>query len=286
MKRKYRLGYEFFEQPALFKNTLLIQIGRRQCLPNEIIEKHAHVDWYELTLAIEGSGTVITNDEAVDISKGDIYLSFPGDFHEISSSSKAPLEYDFISFNSKNPTIKKELKRIVSDIYFCSQRIFRDDSVNASVALAISEISSKKQYHEEVISSILEQVIYLTIRNFDEKEKDYKKININEADKLCFQIMHYINTHITSIKNLSALSGVFCFNYSYLSKIFKLTTGRTISDYYQAKRLDMAQLLIAEHTMKISEIAEELNYSSLYSFSKAFKARHGISPKHYSDSLK
>lgn len=281
MQKKYHLNYRYFEEPALYKDTLLIQIGRRHCFADEIIGKHAHINWYELTIVIDGSGTVITNDEPSTISKGDIYLSFPGDFHEIISSSDAPLKYDFISFSSKNPTIKKALKRIVSETYFGEQRIFRDDAVSSLVSLAISEISSKKRYHTEIVSSILEQALFLIIRNFDGIKNEHKKLNVNAADELCFQVMHYIDTHIYSITNLSDLSRVFRFNYSYLSKLFKNTTGKTISDYYQNRRLDMAKLLIVERQMKICQIAEALNYSSLYSFSKAFKSKYGVSPSHY-----
>ena len=34
------------------------------------------------------------------------------------------------------------------------------------------------------------------------------------------------------------------------------------------------------------ELAEKLNYSSLYAFSKAFKNKYGMSPKHYLNNLK
>ena len=282
MQKKYHLNYRFSDQPVLYNDTHLIQIGRRHCAPDEIIEKHAHIDWYELTIAIEGKGTVITNDKAESISKGDIYLSIPGDFHEIISSNDAPLKYDFISFKSDNSTIKKELRKIVSDTYFCDLRVFRDDAILSAVSLAISEISSKKKYYIEILSSTLDQLLYLMLRNFDKNKVNHKTKSINAADELCFQIMHYIDTHIYSITNLADLSHVFRFNYSYLSKLFKSTTGKTISDYYQTRRLDMAQLLIIENKLKIRQIAETLNYSSLYSFSKAFKNKYGISPSHYS----
>ena len=57
----------------------------------------------------------------------------------------------------------------------------------------------------------------------------------------------------------------------------------SFSDYYQTRRLDMAKLLILEKKLKINQIAETLNYSSLYSFSKAFKSKYGGSPSRYLD---
>ena len=36
--------------------------------------------------------------------------------------------------------------------------------------------------------------------------------------------------------------------------------------------------MLGENKMKIGEIAEQLNYSSVYAFSKAYKKKYGISP--------
>lgn len=93
--------------------------------------------------------------------------------------------------------------------------------------------------------------------------------------------MHYIDTHIYSIKNLSCLSERFSYNYSYLSDLFKKCTGNTIANYYQTRRLETAKLLINSGELKITSIAERLNYSSLYTFSKAFKKKYGLSPRDY-----
>ena len=93
--------------------------------------------------------------------------------------------------------------------------------------------------------------------------------------------MNYIDTHIFSISSLEDVAETMNYNYSYLSALFRKTTGSTLLSYYHQKRLDVARQLIAEGTMKMTEIAETLNYSSLYSFSRAFKENFGISPKQY-----
>ena len=66
--------------------------------------------------------------------------------------------------------------------------------------------------------------------------------------------------------------------YDYLSSLFKKTTGRTLLDYYQSSRLRVARSLVKENNLKINEIAELLNYSSVYAFSKAYKNKYGICP--------
>lgn len=163
---KYHLTFTHISNPVYYKHTSLTQLGRMYCLPTTVIEKHAHLDWFELTIVTSGEGIIVTNDVATNISEGDIYLSYPGDFHEISTSKENPLKYDFFAFNTKNILIKRELKRIV-DTYSCSQRVFREPRINSTISNAIAEISSKHKYHNEVLSLIFEQVLFYLIRNFD-----------------------------------------------------------------------------------------------------------------------
>ncbi len=281
MNKKYHIDHAFLDNPVSYNDTLLYQIGRLYCMPDTVIGKHAHIDWYEITVITDGKGTVISNDIPLSVSKGDIYFSIPGDFHDIRSSTSAPLKYDFFSFNTENKTLKAELRDIVESGQYRTQRVFRDEQVNVSVSKVIEEISSKREYHHEIISLLLEQILYYIIRNFHNDAPTVRKKSINSSDELCFRIMYYIDTNIYNIENLAVLSDKFNYSYSYLSDLFKKTTGNTINAYYQTRRLDIAKLLIAEKKLKLNQIAEKLNYSSLYSFSKAFKQKFGISPKYY-----
>lgn len=277
---KYHIDYHYIDNPFYYGNTLFIQLGRLYFSPSAIIQKHAHGNLYELTVVTDGKGTIFTNDIPTEVTKGDIYLSYPGDFHEIHSSADNPMKYDFFAFNTKNEKLLEELKNI-SAVYGYSDRVFRDSGVSTAVSNAIAEYPSKQDYREELLSLIFEEIIYYTVRNFrSEKSVMQSKYTVS-ADELCYQIMHYIDVNIYDIENLSVLSEVFNYNYSYLSDIFKKTTGNTITSYYQTRRLDIAALLLAERRLKVNKISEMLRYSSLYAFSKAFKNKFGVSPKNY-----
>ena len=93
--------------------------------------------------------------------------------------------------------------------------------------------------------------------------------------------MSYISSNLLNIEKLSEISGKMGYNYSYLEKIFKQTTGKSITDYYVAKKMEIAAVLIKENTSSVSKIAETVNYSSVYTFSKAFKLYYGVSPSEY-----
>ena len=114
------------------------------------------------------------------------------------------------------------------------------------------------------------------------KEVSNKASTASQSEAICYKIMNYIDTHIYTLKTLDEIAIELNYNYSYISSLFKKTTGNTIFSYYNNKRLEISRQLIAESNQKITEIAEALNYSSLYSFSHAFKEKYGTSQKKYS----
>ena len=55
----------------------------------------------------------------------------------------------------------------------------------------------------------------------------------------------------------------------------------SIQSYYNLRRVETARELLRDRELSIEEIAEYLQYSSVHSFSKAFKNAAGISPGAY-----
>jgi YesN/AraC family two-component response regulator len=71
------------------------------------------------------------------------------------------------------------------------------------------------------------------------------------------------------------------YNYSYLSHLFHSITSQTLSAYFQKRRLETAAGLLSENDLSITQIAQMLQYSSVYAFSKAFRTYYGVSPREY-----
>ena len=276
-KTIYHFENMYLQNPLRFGDIYLIQIGRRFCSATETIAEHPHLNWFELTLISGGKGVVITNQEITRVKSGDIYLSFPCDVHEIRADEESKLEYDFLSFYCEDKTLSKELKNITQRFRGGDSRIFKDERVFELVNSAIAEFSNKGQlYSEQLLTDIFRLILIYLIRDFSNVKQQPK--GVSQSEVLCYQLMSYIDTHIYSLQNLKDLADKFNYNYSYLSKLFKRTTGKTVLDYLRERKMQIAKTLLLEKKKKVSEIAEMLGYN-LYSFSKSFKATFGISPK-------
>jgi len=68
---------------------------------------------------------------------------------------------------------------------------------------------------------------------------------------------------------------------SYLSRIFKESTGMTINDYLIQLRIKRATELLGQLNVTIEEICREIGYANVSYFNKIFKARTGLTPGQY-----
>ena len=287
LEKKYHIDKNFINSPKEYGKCLLFQIGRLFCNEGASVPIHAHINCFELTIITNGKGSVYTNGINVPVKRGDIFLSVPGDFHGISSDSEEALKYDFYAFNTTYLPYSEALEHIMELFTSPYMRIFKDNTVSVLIGEAIAEVDSDNAYSNELLSSVFEQVLIKVIRSFlGGIHTQRPRSAISNAETLCFSLMNYIDTHIYTISSLEELSTITNYNYSYLSSLFKRTTGGTLTDYYRNRRLETSKLLLSEPCMSVTDIAELLGYSSIYSFSRSFKDKYGLSPeKHRKQSL-
>lgn len=81
--------------------------------------------------------------------------------------------------------------------------------------------------------------------------------------------------------NLDGAALVVKLNPNYLSTFFHAHAGVKFGDYVAMRRIEEACRLLVETSMRINEIAYKIGYTNPTSFSRAFKASQGISPKQW-----
>jgi AraC-like DNA-binding protein len=147
----------------------------------------------------------------------------------------------------------------------------------------VSEIASGAEFRSDYLEAAFSIALLELLKIFEVKREAgfIGDEVLQNPEKLCENIKHYIDTHLFSIGSLTEISDLCGYNYSYLSFLFRKITGITLSDYYKARRFESAKLMLIENRLKIGEISNLLGYNSVYAFSKAFKDEFGVSPKNY-----
>ena len=97
------------------------------------------------------------------------------------------------------------------------------------------------------------------------------------------QLKDFIDaTHGVGI-GLDALEKQFSYSKFHLERQFQKEYGISLIAYVNKKRLMLAQVLLKSKS--VSHVAEEIGFSSIYAFSRAFKNRFGISPSEYKKTI-
>ena len=143
----------------------------------------------------------------------------------------------------------------------------------------IAEILNADEFSNELLTASAKQIALISLREISGVKNSNKKLYPQSAEVLCYQIMNYVNTQLTTINSLQEIAEELNYNYSYLSDVFKQTTGISIQNYFSTAKLKLAEDLLKTQNLSVTEIAEKLNFSSIYSFSRAFKNKYGYSPQ-------
>jgi len=101
----------------------------------------------------------------------------------------------------------------------------------------------------------------------------------SRAQKLVARMLEYVRMHSQRPISLGEMAATFRMNASYLSDVFRQTTGVTFQHYLQETRLTKARALLRDSRRRVGEVAYAAGYASPDAFRHAFKAHAGVSPE-------
>jgi len=99
--------------------------------------------------------------------------------------------------------------------------------------------------------------------------------------KIIPKIKQYIEDNFTSNITLSQLLEKFLIEEQYLSRLYKLETGKNFITYLNEKRIECACSLLLNTNLSIQDITFMCGYNDYFYFSKVFKKYKGISPTQF-----
>jgi AraC-like DNA-binding protein len=91
----------------------------------------------------------------------------------------------------------------------------------------------------------------------------------------------YIQANYATELSLSGTASSLNVSRFYLCKLFRKSTGSTFSRYVSAVRIERARRLLANRSLRVSEIAFDVGFQSLTHFNREFRNAIGHSPTEY-----
>jgi len=219
------------------------------------------IQFFDLTLVLEGEFHYRLNGRDVTLLAGDAILFVPGDLRE---RCPADCRTDYVSFNFyvngdlslpavMRGTVDREIKLLISTL----------DTIRRSRPAAGEEISAP------VLHAIL-----LLLREATRRKHS----------PLTEQILSFLGEHLGERITLEEIGRLTFFSPVYCDTVFKKEMGRSIIDYLLELRVSEAKKLILAGTHSLNEIAELTGFGDSNYLSRVFKKRTGYTPMQYKKS--
>jgi AraC-like DNA-binding protein len=119
------------------------------------------------------------------------------------------------------------------------------------------------------------------LRTFGFEVIDDRRSQLIEKIKTLIVALVHERSNELTINLSDYLSNALHHDYSYLTNLFSEVEGSTIEKYYIAQRIEKVKELLVYDELTLSEIAYQLNYSSVAHLSNQFKKVTGLTPTHF-----
>lgn len=251
---------------------------------------HKH-HFYEIIYQLTGTSHHIINNSDVHMEEGDLLIIPPSSFHAVGVLDDSIIVNIIVKPNSLDVLLSELFPDDnVFGTLFSQTGIFHSDINYIYVACKedlhlqdiIEKIVVEDIYKSNLSGSMKKMLVMLVLGHllrFYSKNLHISK-NSNRYPTEVKSICQYLHVNYRNAV-LTDVAREFGYSPTYLSKLIHSSTGKTFSDIVCEEKLMAACKLLATTSMKISDIAEHVGYSSPEYFNKVFKKNMGISPSQY-----
>lgn len=249
-------------------------------------------DFWEVVYAEKESIVCSADGKIIPLAQGEIIFHRPNEFHTLSANGKTAPNVFVLSFVCKSDAMR-----------FFESKKFKIDSTQKKLIYLLLE-EGKKTFDipfsdpnlkkmkllpnpplggEQLIKNYLEIFLISLLRSQTETEQGNKVFLRGKEfeSKPVNDVIAILRQSLRDSLNIEDICERTSYGKSYLFRIFKAKTGKTIMQFYLDLKIEAAKQLLRENELSVKEIAVELAFSEPNYFSKTFKRLTGLTPSDY-----
>lgn len=263
-----------------------------------VIHKHTFI---EIVYVISGSATHIVGNRSVPATKGDLFIinhNTPHTFLENKDGPDPWIAYD-LSFTPGflDASLLDNMRFASISPSFLFYSLFPEEQTVPDVHISGSSYSAfgelfNKIYMEYMgretgyINIIRAYLVELIVRIFRKLDSAASTDTALRQTRIVDSALDYMHKNYHKHLSLDDLATQVFLSKDYLSRLFRETTGMTVSALLQKIRIEEACKLLTTTDLKIESIAASCGFSDLKYFYTTFKKYTGLTPRQYKVSNK
>jgi len=232
----------------------------------------------EMLYVEQGSLHSVADGRKQYLQQGDFVIYGPNQWH---------MQYADIGIAPRYVTITFDLS--LGDLSTLLNRKFSAPQHTVTILQKmLQEQERMDDFSTSVIVSQLEMLLILLLR--EDKTPRSRKLQTSNAvhseNEIIRQAQQYISTHIREKLSVPLVARQVDVSPSYLTALFHKNLQISPGEYIRRTKLQESKQMIRENNLNFTEIAAELQYSTVHHFSRQFKEKFGITPTEYAKSVR
>jgi AraC family transcriptional regulator, transcriptional activator of pobA len=266
--------------------------------PENIGEVNWMFDFYQISLKRGISAKLKYGQQEYDFDEGVLFFISPNQVFGVAAEQTATVERsgwmllvhpDFLW----NTPLAKTIKQYEFFDYSVNEALFLSDKEERTLNVIAENI--RQEYHstidkfsKQIIVSQLESLLNYSERFYNRQFITREQANHQVLEKLERLLSDYFKSDDLVSKGLPSVQFVAeSLNVSpgYLSSLLRMLTGQNTQQHIHEKLIEAAKEKLSTTNLTVSEIAYELGFEHLQSFSKLFKSKTSLSPLQFRQSF-
>ncbi len=271
------MGYEFTKTQRIICIDSLVSVFERSMKPDYVFSGEMH-DFWELLYVEEGSICVSADEKVYDLKANEVIFHKPMELHKFHLTENAKIFVMSFTLSGKmsdqfkNKSLKLTLKQNVLlqkaiDVLHDASQGGEDDYCSY-----LKTLSADPVQFQQFVGNM--ELFLLSLCNESTQTIDLpQNFETNIFKKTVLMMDKNVEGWITSVEISKALN----VSVSYLKKVFAKYAGMGIHKYFVKTKINLATKLL-KAGKSVSEVSEELSFSSHNYFCSVFKRETGRLP--------
>ena len=244
--------------------------------------------YVEVIYSMQNGPVYEVNGQKIHMKKGDILFIWPGELHSVICLPQ-PNHVLMLQFESQLLTDRLDFQKMA--YLFYKTRIIRaaSDQQKAlglqKILLNIYHISEQERYFPEmkVCIQIYELMLQLgsAYENIEKRSEKRFASHKTQVEQQMLHACNYIAAHCTEKISLEQAAFIAGFSKFHFSKLFKEYTGQSFPEFQARERLRIAEVLLMDPSISVTEASMEAGFDSISTFNRIFKQFKKVTPTQF-----